>query len=276
MAKRMARPIPDTQRFDAPRSEGAVGVRLACPPMTPEECAARTTPAVSGIAAQFMLDGKTYEAGAGHGFAGLDFYAAGRAGVLGDLDADVVTDRFGFFEPGAVAGWLSQASAVMAPADTSAAFMACAYDWADDHLGDDVDWERLADLLGTVNAAAPDDDVPLFAAWRSAPEPDPTRGPKALALHRFQVLRELRNEHHVASVRDAGLQPVEALALKTPGMAGLFGWSDLPEVGDDHRAQHEAAEAETNRRVAAAYAALSDAERNELVSLAAAALASVH
>ena len=70
--------------------------------MTPEECAARTTAAVSGLASFIMLDGATYAAGAEHGFSGLDFYAAGRAGVLGSVPAEQVSACFGFMEPGTV------------------------------------------------------------------------------------------------------------------------------------------------------------------------------
>lgn len=242
--------------------------------MTPEDCAAKTTPAVSGMASYFMLDGNTYKAGAELGYAGLDFYAGGRAGVLGDADADQVAGCFGFMESGTVREWLEQARAVAPPAQTAAAFMACGYAWADEHLGDDVDWARLADLLGRVNAAADDAGLPLFAAWRSAPEPD-DRGEKVLALHRFHVLRELRNEIHVGAVRDAGLTPVEAVVVKSPAMAPMFGWSELPEVDDATRARHDEAEGETNRRIAPAYAALDESERDELVSLCEAALASV-
>src|SRR5690606_24197202 len=161
---------------------------------------------------------------------------------------------FGFMEPGTVGSWLEQARAVAPPAQTAAAFMACGYAWADEHLGDDVDWARLASLVGRVNGAADDGGLPLFAAWRSAPEPD-DRGDKVLALHRLHVLRELRNEIHVGAVREAGLSPVEAVVVRSPGMAPMFGWSELPEVDDATRARHDEAEAETNHRIASAYAA---------------------
>jgi len=244
--------------------------------MTPEECAARTTAAVSGLASYFMLDGATYAKGAEHGFSGLDFYAAGRAGVLGPVAPEQVSSSFGFMEPGTVQGWMEQAAAVMPPEQASDAFMACGHDWADAHLGDDVDWARVAELVGRVVAAASDEGLPLFAAWRKAPEPT-DRSAKALALHRFHVLRELRNEIHVAAVAETGLGPAEAVLVKTPGMAPIFGWSgDLPEVGDDHRQRHDQAEAETDRRIAAAYAALDEDERDELVRLCDAALGAVH
>ena len=242
--------------------------------MTPEECAEKTTPAVSGIASYFMLDAGTYQTGAGHGYAGMDFYAAGRAGVLGDVDPDQVVGSFGFMEPGTVRGWLEQAKSVAPPPQTAVAYLACGYAWAGEHLGDDVDWSRLADLLGRVNDAADAEGLPLFAAWRSAPEPD-ERDDKVLALHRFHVLRELRNEIHVGAVRDAGLTPVEAVAVRSPAMAPMFGWSDVPEADDDLRGRHAEAEAETNRRIAPAYAALDESERDELVALCEAALASV-
>lgn len=250
-------------------------VAVRCAAMDPEDCAAQTTAAVSGMASYFMLDASTYAVGAEQGYAGLDFYAAGRAGVLGDADPDQVADCFGFMEPTTVRGWLEQARAVAPPAQTAAAYLACGYAWADEHLGDDVDWARLADLAGRVNAAADGEGLPLFTAWRAAPEPD-GRSDKVLALHRLHVLRELRNEIHVAAVRDAGLSPVQALALRSPAMAPMFGWSELPEVDDDVMARHEEAEAETNRRIATAYAALDESERAELVGLCEGALASVH
>jgi hypothetical protein len=243
--------------------------------MTPEECAERTTPAISGLAANFMLDGATYAKGAELGFGGIDFYAAGRAGVLGELDADQVAESFGFMEPGTIATWVDQAKGVMAPQDAAAAFVGCAHDWADQHLGDDVDWSRVAELLGKVADAAPVDGLPLFRAWRDAPEPAADRGAKALALHRFHVVRELRNEIHVGAVREAGLSPVEAVMVKSPAMAPMFGWSELPEVGDEHRSKHDQAERATNQRMAAAFAGLDEAERDELVQLCDAALASV-
>ncbi len=60
-------------------------------------------------------------------------------------------------------------------------------------------------------------------------------------------------------------------------MAPIFGWTgELPEVGEGQGERHAAAEVETNRRMAPAFAGLDDEERDELVVLAGAALASVH
>lgn len=243
--------------------------------MEPVETAAATAAAVGGIAANFMLDPATYATGTEYGFSGLDFYVGGRAGVLGRVDADVVSATFAFFEPGGVRTLWEQALAVMEPADASARFIRLGYDWAHAHLNDDVDWGRTAELLGAVAAGASPAVAPLFAAWRAALEPDAADA-KALALHRFNLLRELRNAVHAAAVVSSGLLPMEALLCKTPYMAGVFGWTgDLPEMTDAHRALHDAAEAATDRALAPAYGALSDGERAELAELCAAALAAV-
>lgn len=243
--------------------------------MEPQETANATSTAVASIASHFMLDAATYAHGNELGFAGVDFYVGGRAGVLGPVDADVVAAAFAFFEPGAVRTLWEQALAVMPAAEVSEKFMACGHTWADAHLADGVDWERTAALLGTVIAAANPAVAPLFAGWRVVPEPAGLSA-KAVALHRFNLMREYRNALHAAAVVAGGLLPVEALLCKTPYMAQLFGWvGDLPEVGDAHQALHAAADEGTDRALAPAYAALSAAERAELVALCEAATAAV-
>ena len=70
--------------------------------MTANETARRIAGPVNDVGGRFMLDGATYAHGAGLGFTGMDFYFCGRGGVLGPVDAQVVTDEFGFFEPAGV------------------------------------------------------------------------------------------------------------------------------------------------------------------------------
>ncbi|HET6952886.1 MAG TPA: hypothetical protein VFI47_21060 [Acidimicrobiales bacterium] len=57
----------------------------------------------------FMFDPATYATGAEHGYEGIAFYFAGRAGVLGEVDAEVVTAALAFFHPDVVRA--NQASA---------------------------------------------------------------------------------------------------------------------------------------------------------------------
>ena len=110
---------------------------------------------VHDLAAAFMFDGATYEAAAADGYDGIAFYYAGRGGVLGDVDADVVSEAFVFFPPATIrAAWDGSAD-IEDRADAAARFAACAAAWAGAHLPEGaIDYARLADLAGRVVAAA--------------------------------------------------------------------------------------------------------------------------
>lgn len=232
--------------------------------MTPDEAAGATAAGVSTIASHFMLDAATYARGGELGFNGLDFYAGGRAGVLGDVDADVVAAAFFFFEPAMVRANWESAGKVMPRPQAATEWARCGHTWGEEHLPDDLDAARLGDLAGRCVASAAPAGAPVFAAWRHLDLPD---SPKALALHHMNGLRELRGALHGGATLAAGLQPVEALLVKTPHMAPLFGWGDdLPDVSD-RKERWDEAEAGTNRAMAHAFAVLSDGERQELADL---------
>lgn len=225
-----------------------------------------TAPAVSRLGSHFMLSGRTYQRGAELGYGGLDFYFAGRGGVLGDVDADVVTAAFVFFEPDHVRTNWEAGLAVAPAADAAAAFAACAYSWAEYKIPDDVDAARLAELAGAVADGARVAASPMFAAWRRLPLPE---SPKAAALHHMNGLRELRQALHGACVVAAGLSPLEALSLDQPAMAeGVFGWSELADT-TGVKERWEAAEAATNVAIAHAYEGLTESERAEFAELCA-------
>ena len=225
--------------------------------------AAATASAVSNVGSHFMLHGGTYAKGAELGFSGLDFYVTGRGGVLGDVDADVVSAAFGFFEPGQVRTLWDQGRAVMAPAEAGAAWADCCAAWAEAHVPDDLDGARLGALLDPVVAAARPACAAIFSGWRALSVP---ASPKAHVVHQMNALRELRHGLHLAAVVAAGLSPLEALSHNAPQMAPLFGW---PELADTEHVgpRWETAETATTAAVAHAYEALDDAARDELVEL---------
>ena len=226
--------------------------------------ATATAPAVSQVGSHFMLDGNTYKRGAELGFAGLDFYVAGRGGVLGDVDADVVSAAFTFFEPAHVRTQWELGATVMPPSQSAAEFATCCHAWAEEHVPDDLDAARLATLAGQAVATARPACASVFAGWRALPLPT---APKALAVHQMNALRELRLGLHGAAVVAAGLSPLEAVSLKSPGMAPIFGWAELAEV-DGLAPASDDAEQRTNRGIAHAYEGLDDAGRAELADLA--------
>jgi len=233
--------------------------------MNAEEAARATANAVSYLPAGFMMDGATYERGGELGFDGIDFYTAGRGGALGDVDGMVVAAAFIYFNPASIVAAWDRTKSVMSRREAAAAFAGCLQTWAHGHLPDEVDYARLAELTGRILDGASPSAAPLFAAWRAVSEPG---DPKELALHRLNVLRELRGAVHGAAVVSFGLAPLEALLIKTPFMAELFGWAEpYPEV-ESRRAVWEQAEAATNHALARAYSVLKAGELAELVDLA--------
>lgn len=226
--------------------------------------AVATAGPIGGIGSRFMLDGETYKRGADLGFQGLDFYVVGRGGVLGEVDADVVSAAFTFFEPSAVRTLWDQGRSVMPPARAAVEFAGACAAWAEAHVPDGLDATRLAELAGKVGAAARLACAPVFAGWRALEVPT---SPKAAAVHQMNVLRELRGGLHGAAVVSAGLTPLQALSVKTPQMVAMFGWPEAAET-DGLAAALATAEEHTNRSIAHAYEGLDGAERAELVELA--------
>ena len=109
--------------------------------MTPEQAANEIREAVVRVPGGFMTDAGTYGRGAELGFQGLDFYAAGRGGVLGEVHADIVVAAFVFFAPEVVHEAWARSASVMPRAEAARAWAAVGHTWATAHLADDNDWE---------------------------------------------------------------------------------------------------------------------------------------
>lgn len=230
------------------------------------EAATASGDAINGLGTKFMLDLNTYVYGATLGFEGADFYLSGRGGALGDVPAGVVSAAFVFWNPAFIeAGW-ERTAAVMPRRQAAEEFAGVCHRWAEEHIGDDIDTARVAELAGRVSDAASPACAPLFAGWRSLPEPDADR-PKALALHRVNALRELRGALHGAAIIVAGVSPHAAVARRTPYMLQVFGWEEPHPDKAEVRAPWAEAQAATERAVAPAYGCLSESERAEFVEL---------
>ena len=232
--------------------------------MTPEQAAHDLAPAVVRVPGAFMMDGATFTRGGELGFDGLDFYIAGRGGALGDVPADVVAAALVFFSRDVVAPAWDRSAQVMPRRTAAEEWAKCAHAWAESNLPDGVDYGRLAGLLGRVVRDASVASAPIFAGWRSLPEPTSDR---ALALHRLNAIRELRGALHGAAILTVGLSPLEAVIVRSPAMVGVFGW---PEPYPEPEPLHDRwglAEARTDRMVGRNLAVLDAAEREELVAL---------
>jgi hypothetical protein len=234
--------------------------------MTAEEAAAAAARPIGSVGGRFMSWVPTFRRGTAAGFPkGWYFYAAGRGGVLGDVDADVVAAAFVYFP----ADWLRDhwetARTVMEPRQAAAEYAAACHEWGREHLTEVEGLDRLAVLLARVADSADPAGAPLFAGWRALPRPDDAAGAVAQLL---MVMREHRGGQHAMTVLAEGLTPVEAVV--TGGGAGnakFFNWpTPLPDP-EPLRAAYANAEARTTRLAARAYEVLSPDERRELVDL---------
>jgi len=232
--------------------------------MSATETAAALKPVVNGLPANFMTDGPTYAKGATLGFEGMSFYVGGRGAVLGDVDADVVTAAFVYFEPESVRSGWELAGTVMSREQAASEFAECCDQWGRDHLSDGPDYERAAELIGKVVNDASPAGAPLFAAWRALDEPDDE---KALVIHRLNGLRELRGGLHAGAILAAGFHPLEAVMLSTPYMAGIFGWPEPHPDSSVLQIAWDTAEESTNVAFGRALAALTADEQAELLAL---------
>jgi hypothetical protein len=232
--------------------------------ITPEQAAHDLRDAVVAVPGRVMTNADTYARGAELGFEGMDFYVAGRGGALGDVPAGVVTAAFVFFEPNTVSAAWERSAAVMTRRQAAETWAAGFHSWATANFPEDRDWSMCTDLLGRVLENASLAGAPLFAGWRSLPEPDDVR---ALGMHRLNALRELRGALHGAAVLTVGLLPIEAVAVWTPGMLKAFGWrTDRIDTEPLHQ-RWALAEARTDRMFGRCLAVLDDAERGALVEM---------
>ncbi|MGW6333418.1 SCO6745 family protein [Nocardia rhamnosiphila] len=200
-------------------------------------------------------------------------YTRGRGGVLGEVDAEVVTAAFGFFPAHSVrAAW---ESVPMPAAKAAHRYALACQDFGRRKLASFDEAPRLAELLDAVVAAADPAGLPLFAGWRAVPLPGDAAGRVMQLAH---LLRELRGGLHLLAVRAAGITPLQAVLISGsplndgPGQARWYGWPEpFEEISDEIRAAWQRAESITDDLIAPAFAVLGDEAGTELSRLVAAA-----
>ncbi|GAA4960390.1 evbL [Yinghuangia aomiensis] len=230
--------------------------------------------AVQQIAPKFFFDPLTTARGAELGYDGLQFYIAGRGGVIGDASDDIVVDAFHYFEPGTIAAMWAAAAKIGTASDAAAAYAECCHAWGRAKLADFDGVDRLAEIAGKI-AGANDLGATgrLSSGWRALQAADDA---PAAAMHHLQTLREQRADLHALALRAHRIAPLEAQVgeRKNEGMIKFFGWTEpFPELDAELEARRADAETLTDDLVAATYAVLDDAESADFARLAPAALA---
>jgi hypothetical protein len=215
----------------------------------------------------FMLHPETMARGAELGYANpFAFYAVGRGGVLGDVDASVVVAAMGWFEPGMVRPLWEEGVAVAGAREGSRRYGAACAAWGRDHLAGVAGVDRLAVLADRLVEGTEVSGLPLFAGWRAEPRVD---GAPGRAMQLIHLLREWRGGLHLVATTAAGLSPLEAiLTNEGEGQARFFGWKgDLPDCRP-LKDRQEDAQQRTDTLAAMVYeGALTAPERAELADL---------
>jgi hypothetical protein len=221
------------------------------------------------VGTAWMIHDDTRRRGEEYGYGKFQpFYFAGRGGVLGDVEADVVIAAFGWWNPNYVRLMWGRGLAVAGARESARRYNQACAAWAEDHLAGFDHADRLSELAERVVDTAEESGLPLFAGWRAEPRAD---GGVARTLQLVHVLREWRGAVHLVATTAAGLGPLEAI-LTNEGeqQARFFGWRDeLPDCGH-LKDRHVQAQEITDRLIAAEYErALSPAERAEFADLVA-------
>jgi hypothetical protein len=207
----------------------------------------------------------------------LGFWVNGRAGFLGDVDADVAAAAIGFMAPGMVRHHWETPCGLSHPELTDA-YAEAAATWGRQVLADvpDGDLDRLAELCDRIADAATPSTGMLFAGWKHVARPDDAAGRVTVALN---VVRELRGGAHLSAVHTVGLGPHGAImSTDDPVRGGVpgaerFGWGDPhPEPDTEARAE---AERLTSVICRPAFESLTQEERVDFVRLSTAARAAM-
>jgi hypothetical protein len=182
-----------------------------------------------------MLHPETLAAGTEAGYAnGFAWYTAGRGGVLGDVDADVVISSFAYFEPGLVRKMWEAGTAVEGARAAGRRYAKACADWGAKRLSGVAGMDRLAQLADKVIDKASVEGLTLFAGWRAEERPS---DPAAHAYFDIHLLRELRGCVHIIATTAQGLSALESILTDANGGAGrakMFGWAEpFP-----HRSRH--------------------------------------
>ena len=202
-----------------------------------------------------------------------DLWIVGRAGVLGDGDADVAAAGLGFLAPERVrAAWESLPDG-LTHRQVANAYAALCCRWGAAELAK-FDGERMArlDELGRAVADAADTSIgAVFAGWRAQLQPDDVNARVALTMH---VLREMRGGAHIIAVNACGITPLQAVLASPappprsgPAWAEHLGWTGPFDDASAARDARAVAERLTSRIVAPMYGSIGEPALDEFAEL---------
>jgi hypothetical protein len=244
------------------------------PTMTPADQVERVLKPIQQFVRGWMTGPPTDRLAADLGMrSGSDLWIVGRAGVLGDGDADVAAAGLAFLAPERVRDAWESLPAGLTPRQVADAYTALCCQWGSRELVR-FDQTRMArlDELGRRIADAADGSIgTVFAGWRAQAQPDDVNGRAALTVH---VLRELRGAAHIVAVHASGITPLDAVLASPappprsgPVWAEHLGWRGPFADATAARAARVEAERLTSRMLVPIYGSIGDAALDEFAEL---------
>lgn len=205
---------------------------------------------------------------------GEAFWIIGRAGVMGDVTAEVAAAGLAFLAPAYVTQAWNGIPDGHTPSSIAAEYAALVGQWGEQELArfDAARMARLDELGRRVADAAPGALGAVFAGTRALPIPSDVGARVALTTH---VLREMRGAAHIVALQACGLTPLEAVLVSPaphprsgPVWAEHLGWTGpFPDATDEMRAARSEAERLTSKIVSRYFATLGDADLDEFAEL---------
>lgn len=225
-------------------------------------------PQIAAIGPGFYFAEETVAVGREHGLDGFRFYFLGRGGVLGDIEPDVVTSAFGYFNPTLVERmWTTGRSRTsLTPRDAGRLYLRCCHDFGRRHFGEVAELDAFCAAASAVNDAADRAGLALYSAVAAEPL---AVDPPARAMQLATVLREFRGSAHLlAIIATGGLDPVTAHGIRRPDFWTFFGHQDgtCPPGTDAQRAALAAADELTDQIVSPAFDVLDQTGRTALLN----------
>ncbi len=204
---------------------------------------------------------------------GSDLWIVGRAGVLGDSDADVAAAGLAFLSPARVREAWDSLPEGLTHRQVADAYAALCCRWGATELAkfDQQRMERLDELGRRIADAADASIGAVFAGWRAQAQPDDVNARVALTMH---VLREMRGGAHIIAVNACGITPLDAVLASPappprsgPVWAEHLGWIGPFEDATWAREARAEAERLTSRIVAPIYGSIGEPALEEFAEL---------
>ena len=167
---------------------------------------------IGDVGGKFMLHPETIAKCRDFGYPnGFAYYVVGRGGVLGDVDADLISAAFGPFAPSLIrVMWEAGIGVEGAEAGAQRFADACAA-YGRKRLADTAGLDRFVELGEKVIAAVPISGHSLFVGWRLMPRPVDNAARAYFLMH---LLREWRGSAHIVAIAASGLTPAEAILTR--------------------------------------------------------------